>query len=459
MTSINDSQPQKKQDNTIYGKVPPNATDLERNILGSILLEPQLFDIVSEVINSECLYQEKNQKIFEAMRRVKANSVTIETMSVISELKKSSELESIGGPFEIMTLTKEVVNTSNTEAYSFIILQKYLQRELIRISGNLINDAYEDSANVLDLLDKAENAINKLAMRTVKKDFKKLSDGVTELADKIEFLKRQTHSVTGVPSRYKSLDSITHGWQPTDLIIIAARPSVGKTAFTLNLARNAANNEIKKIAVAIFSLEMSFNQLVARFTSMESELNLDNILTGRVPEYETRRLYDSFDRFDGYEIYVDDTPALSISELRPKARRLVSKYRVGMIIIDYLQLMTGEIRAGNREQEISKISRDLKKLAKELNIPIIALSQLSRAIETRSDKVPQLSDLRESGAIEQDADLVAFLYRPSEGEILQNSDLANKGMLKIAKHRNGSLSNFAFEVNNNIQRWDEIGFL
>ncbi|MES2004312.1 MAG: replicative DNA helicase [Bacteroidota bacterium] len=444
----------------VYGKVPPQAKELEEAVLGAIMLEKSAFDIAAEILDEECFYVDAHQKIFRAFKNLVSNSIPVDILTVVEALKASEELDAVGGPYYVTKLTNSVVSTAHLDAHCRIVVQKFIQRELIRISGEIIGAAYEDGTDVFDLFDMAEDAIYKISNNHFKKDYSALGDGVPEYIRKVEVLRHQEESVTGVPSGFPEMDKVTHGWQPTDLIILAARPSVGKTAFALNLARNAIINPIRSVPVGFFSLEMSKQQLLQRMISMDSGIWMERLSTGRIDD--TTVLMQSGDRMIKMPFYIDDTAALNSFELRAKARRMVNKHKVGVIIIDYLQLMSGDRgRSDNREQEISSISRNLKKLAKELNVPIIALSQLSRKVEDRGkgQKVPQLSDLRESGAIEQDADMVMFLYRPPEDEVKDDIELADKAMSKIAKHRNGKLESFAFEVDNNIQRWKEIGLL
>jgi len=374
----------------------------------------------------------------------------------------------VGSPYYVTKRTNAVVSSAHIEAHSRIILQKFIQRELIRISGEIIGDAYEDSTDVFDLLDDAESKLFEITNNHLRKDYNSIDTVLVNTIKRIEDLRQRNEDVTGVPSGFTHLDRVTYGWQNTDLIILAARPAVGKTAFALNLARNAAMHATKPTPVALFSLEMSAGQLVQRILSAESEIWLEKIARGKMEEHEMKQLYArGIQRLAQAPLFIDDTPALNIFELRAKCRRLKNKHNIGMIIIDYLQLMsgTGENRNGNREQEISNISRNLKGLAKELNVPIIALSQLSRAVEQRGAKegsrVPQLSDLRESGAIEQDADMVMFLYRPEYYDVTTSAEGENiKGLteVKIAKHRNGTLETVKLKALLHIQKftnWDE----
>ena len=342
-------------------------------------------------------------------------------------------------------------------------MQKFIQRELIRISGEIIADAYEDSTDVFDLLDDAESKLFEITNNHLRSAFEDINTVLVKTIQRIEDMRNRDEDITGVPSGFPSLDKLTYGWQPTDMIVLAARPSVGKTAFALNLARSAALHPTKPTPIVFFSLEMSSSQLVQRILSAESEIWLEKITRGKLEEHEMKQLYKrGIERLSNAPIYIDDTAALNIFELRAKCRRLKNKHDIGLIIIDYLQLMSGggDNKGGNREQEISKISRDLKGLAKELKVPIIALSQLSREVEKRKEgaKIPQLSDLRESGAIEQDADMVMFLYRPEYYDITANEmGESNKGetYVKIAKHRNGSLDTIKLRALLHIQKFVE----
>lgn len=451
----------------VYGKVPPQAKDLEEAVLGAIMLEKGAFDTVVEILKPECFYVDAHQRIFKAMKSLGNKSQPIDILTVVEELRSNEELDVVGGPYYVTKLTNAVVSSANIEAHSRIILQKFIQRELIRISGEIIGDAYEDSTDVFDLLDTAETKIYEVTSTHLRNSYESIDSVLVKTIQRIEDLRHKNEDVSGVPSGFSTLDKVTYGWQNTDLIILAARPAVGKTAFALNLARNAALNPSKPTPVAFFSLEMSAGQLVQRILSAESEIMLEKISRGKLEEHEMKQLYArGIQRLSQAPIYIDDTPALNIFELRAKCRRLKnSKTGIGMVIIDYLQLMsgTGDNRNGNREQEISTISRSLKSLAKELSIPIIALSQLSREVEKRKDgnKMPQLSDLRESGAIEQDADMVCFLYRPEYYDVTQNEmGESNRGEthVRIAKHRNGSLETIKLKALLHIQKfieWDE----
>jgi replicative DNA helicase len=453
----------------MYGKVPPQAKELEEAVLGAIMLEKSAFDTVIEILKPECFYVDANQRIFKAMQGLAIKSLPIDLLTVVEELKFREELDLVGGPYYVTRLTNAVVSSANIDAHSRIVLQKFIQRELIRISGEILGDAYEDSTDVFDMLDEAEGKLFEITNSHLRKNFDTIDAVLVKTIQRIEDMRNRDEDITGVPTGFPSLDKLTYGWQKTDLIVLAARPSVGKTAFALNLARSAAvtADPKKAVPVAFFSLEMSSSQLVQRILSAESEIWLEKISRGKLEEHEMKQLYKKgIDTLSKAPIFIDDTAALNIFELRAKCRRLKNKHNVGLIIIDYLQLMSGagENRNGNREQEISKISRDLKGLAKELQVPIIALSQLSREVEKRKEgnKIPQLSDLRESGAIEQDADMVMFLYRPEYYDITSNEmGESNKGetYVKIAKHRNGSLDTVKLRAMLHIQKFveDETG--
>ena len=446
----------------VFGKIPPQAKELEEAILGAIMLEKSVFDTVVEILKPECFYLEANQRIFRSMQSLASKSMPIDLLTVVEELKIKGDLEVVGGPYYVSRLTNSVVSSANIESHARIVLQKFIQRELIRISGEIIGDAYEDSTDVFDLLDDAESKLFEITNNHLRKNFDDIETVLMKTIQRIEDMRNREEDITGVPTGFPSLDKITYGWQATDLIILAARPSVGKTAFALNLARSAAMNPSKPTSVAFFSLEMSSAQLVQRILSAESEIWLEKIARGKLEEHEMKQLYKrGIDKLSKAPIFIDDSAALNIFELRAKCRRLKNKHNVGLIIIDYLQLMSGQTdRNSNREQEISKISRDLKGLAKELQVPIIALSQLSREVEKRKEgnKMPQLSDLRESGAIEQDADMVMFLYRPEYYDITSNEmGESNKGEthVRIAKHRNGSLETIKLRALLHIQKFVE----
>jgi replicative DNA helicase len=446
----------------VYGKVPPQANELEEAVLGAVMLEKDKLAEVLEIIQSEdCFYVDAHQKIYAAIRRLFDKGMPVDLLTVTEELRKNNELEIVGGAFYVTRLTMNVVSSAHVEAHARIVMEKFIQRELIRISGQVIGDAYEDSTDVFDLLDKAESNLYEITDKHLRKNFKSLKDVLVSTIQEIEENKNKKDDLTGVPSGFIALDKLTNGWQKTDLIILAARPSVGKTAFALNLAMNASMNASKQFPVAVFSLEMGAGQIVKRMLSAVTDVSMESISRGKMEEHEFIQLTQRMKKLAKAPIYLDDQAALNIFELRAKARRLKQRHDIQLIIIDYLQLMQASIdKSGNREQEISKISRDLKALAKELDIPIIALSQLNRGVESRKEsKVPQLSDLRESGAIEQDADLVMFLYRPEYYGINNNEmgeTIEGETHIHVAKHRNGSTDTLKVRFMKDYQRFVDL---
>ncbi|MCX8481257.1 MAG: replicative DNA helicase, partial [Sediminibacterium sp.] len=449
--------------NIVLGKVPPQSTDIEEAILGAIMIEKGAFDTVSDFLKPECFYADSHKSIYEAFLSLNNAGKSIDILTVVEELNKTDKLKLVGGAYYISKLTNTVVSSAHIETHARIVLQKFIQRELIRISGEIIQSAYEPSTDVFDLLDETESKIFNITNHYLKKNFEDMGTAIVKAMNKIEELRNKKEDISGITSGFKSIDNVTFGWQPTDLIILAARPSVGKTAFALNLALNAALQNNIETAVGFFSLEMSVSQLVMRVLSCVSEVPMNRLSRGKLEEYEFQQiLIKGVNRLEKAQIFIDETPALNIFEFRAKARRMVNRHHVKIIIIDYLQLMSGNAnnKNTNREQEISTISRNLKALAKELEVPIIALSQLSRAVETRkeSNKMPQLSDLRESGAIEQDADLVMFLYRPDYYEQTQNEhgeNIQGQVVLRIAKHRNGSLEDISLRARLDIQKFED----
>ncbi|HIA07320.1 MAG TPA: replicative DNA helicase [Flavobacteriales bacterium] len=426
--------------NLEHGKLPPQALELEEAVLGALMLEKDALTDVIDKLKPENFYKEVHQKIYQAICDLFSKSEPTDYLTVINELKRNGDLEVVGGPYYITQLTAKIASTANTEFHAHIILQKFIQRELIRISSGVIEEAYDDTIDVFDLLDNAESKLFEVAEGTIRGAPKKMTGLISQVLKRIEEAKNHKDGMSGVASGFTRLDRLTNGWQKADLIIVAARPAMGKTAFVLSMARNLAV-EFRK-PVAFFSLEMSSLQLVMRLISNETELDAEKLKRGQLTMAEWEQLHAQIDKLSDAPLIIDDTPALSVFELRAKSRKLMVKHQLELIVVDYLQLMTtGTEGKGNREQEISLISRSLKSIAKELNVPIIALSQLSRAVETRGgDKRPMLSDLRESGAIEQDADIVIFLYRP-EYYGIDEDDAQNptNGIAEviISKHRNG----------------------
>jgi replicative DNA helicase len=426
------------------GKLPPQALDLEEAVLGALMLEKDALSAVIDILKPEVFYKDAHQKIFESIQKLFTASSPVDILTVCAQLRQQGDLEMIGGAFYITELTNRVASAANIEYHARIISQKFIQRELIRISTDIINQSYEDTSDVFELLDYAEKNLFDIAQNNLRRDSRKIDDIVKESLKMLEALKGKEDTLTGVPSGFTALDRVTNGWQKSDLVIIAARPAMGKTAFVLSCARNAAVQFGKP--VVFFSLEMSSVQLTNRLISGEAEIEQEKIRKGQLEDWEWHKLTSKIGGLSEAPLIIDDTPALNVFEFRAKCRRLKAQYDIQMIIIDYLQLMQGKADGkgggGNREQEISSISRALKQVAKELNVPVIALSQLSRAVENRpgGSKKPMLSDLRESGAIEQDADMVLFLYRPEYYGLDQDENgnpTAGIGEVIIAKHRNG----------------------
>jgi replicative DNA helicase len=425
-----------------HGKLPPQALDLEEAVLGAMMLENDRLAEVIEILQSAVFYKESHQIIFNAIKRLFGNNEPVDILTVTEELRKTGELEIAGGAYFITMLTNRIASAANIEFHARIIIQKFIQRELIRVSSEIIREAYEDTTDVFDLLDKAETGLFAISETSIGKSYMDMQSIIKEAIREIAAGRNQEGKLRGVGSGFTELDRITSGWQKSDLVIIASRPGMGKTAFALTMARNAAI-EFKK-PVAIFSLEMSAVQLVTRLISSETEIPQEKLRKGSMEEHEWAQLNARITSLIEAPLYIDDTAALSIFDLRAKCRRLKAHHDIQMIIVDYLQLMQGSQETrGNREQEISSISRSLKILAKELEVPVIALSQLSRASEKRSAAAkPILSDLRESGSIEQDADMVLFIYRPEYYKIdtdESGESLAGVAEVLIAKNRNGPL--------------------
>jgi replicative DNA helicase len=428
------------------GKLPPQAIDMEEAVLGALMLEKDALTAVVDILSPNSFYKDAHKLVYESILDLFNSGEPIDLLTVVNQLRKNGSLELVGGAIFITELTSKISSASNIEYHARIITEQAMKRDMIKISSEIQKEAFEDTTDVFELLDKMEQSLFEISESNIKKNYVDMRSIMREAILELESKKGQKDGLTGVPSGFTALDRVTSGWQKSDLVIIAARPAMGKTAFVLSVLRNAAVDHNRP--VAIFSLEMSSIQLVNRLISSEAELDSEKIKKGNLADYEWQQLIHKTGKLTSAPLFVDDTPALSILELRAKCRRLKAQSDVQLIVVDYLQLMSGDSKGGsggNREQEISSISRALKKIAKELNVPVIALSQLSRAVETRGgDKRPQLSDLRESGAIEQDADIVMFLYRPEYYGITEDEDgnnTAGVGEIIIAKHRNGSLEN------------------
>lgn len=445
--------------NLEHGRLPPQAVDLEEAVLGAMMLEKEAVNVAIDILQPKSFYKDAHQKIFAVIQDLFQKSEPIDLLTITNSLRQNGELDIIGGPYYISQLTNKVASSANIEFHARIVAQKYIQRELIRISSEIISDAYDETTDVFNLMDKAESGLFSVTEGNIRKNWDDMSTLVRQAIKQIESAKNQDGNIVGTPSGFTALDKMTSGWQPSDLIILAARPAMGKTAFALTLCRNAAV-DFKK-GIAIFSLEMSSLQLVTRLISAESELSSGKLKNGNLRYDELAQIHTRIAGLTEAPIFIDDTPAISVFELRAKARRLKAQHDIQLLVVDYLQLMTaGGEGKGNREQEISTISRSLKSIAKELNIPVIALSQLSRAVESRGgDRRPQLSDLRESGSIEQDADMVIFINRPEYYGLTEdeagNSTLGVANII-IAKHRNGSVGDVQLKFTAELAKFGNL---
>jgi len=449
--------------NKVDGKLQPQAIDLERAVLGALMIDNESLSDTIDSLHSEYFYKREHQKIFEAIVKLFNNTQPIDILTVTEELKKMGEIDFVGGLSYISELTNNIASASNTEFHARIIAEKFIKRSLISISNNIINDAFNESVDIFDLLSSAEEKLFTVTEGTLRKSYDKMSVLIKGALENIEILRNKEDTLSGIPTGFSNLDRVTSGWQASDLIIIAARPGMGKTAFALSMARNIAIDYKK--AVGFFSLEMSSEQLVNRLIASEAQLGANKLRKGDLADHEMIQLHEKIKYLSEAPIFIDDTPALTIFELRAKARRLVKNHNVGILIIDYLQLMHAGGNAGNREQEISTISRSLKGISKELKIPVIALSQVNRGVESRSgvgSKRPMLSDLRESGAIEQDADIVTFIYRPEYYKIFEwdnGDDSRGQAEIMIAKHRNGSLANIRLKFTAEFAKFSNLDYM
>lgn len=442
------------------GKIPPQAVELEEAVLGAMMIDKKGIDDVIDVLSSDAFYDSKHQEIYAAIYQLFQNSEPIDILTVSNLLKKNGKLEFVGGDFFLIRLTQKVASSAHIEFHARIILQKYIQRKLISISSEIIENAYDDGTDVFELLDDAEAKLFEVTQGNLKKSSEDAGSLVKQALKKIQEI-GNSEGMSGLETGFTKLDALTSGWQPSDLVIIAARPGMGKTAFVISMAKNMAIDFGH--GVAVFSLEMSSVQLITRMISSETGLTSEKLRKGNLEPHEWEQLNVKVKKLSDAPIFIDDTPSLSVFDLRAKARRLVSQHGVKIIVIDYLQLMTAGGKAGgNREQEISMISRNLKALAKELEVPVIALSQLSRAVETRGgSKRPLLSDLRESGAIEQDADIVSFIFRPeyygmTEWDDDEHTPCEGQGEFIVAKHRNGGLDNIRLKFTGHLAKFSDL---
>ena len=444
------------------GKIPPQALDLEEAVLGAMMIDKKGVDDVIDILHPDAFYKEAHQLIYEAIYVLFQNSEPTDLLTVANQLRKSGQLEQVGGDFYLVGLTQKVASSAHIEFHARIILQKYIQRKLISISSEIIEEAYDETMDVFDLLDTAETKLFEVTQGNLKKGSEDAQGLVSQAIKKIQEISNK-QGMSGIATGFTRLDELTSGWQPSDLVILAARPGMGKTAFVMSMAKNMAIDFDEP--VAIFSLEMSSVQLITRMISSETGISSGKLRKGNLEPHEWEQLNVKVKNLSKAPMFIDDTPSLSIFDLRAKARRLASQHGIKIIIIDYLQLMTAgtsQKGGGNREQEISTISRNLKALAKELAIPVIALSQLSRAVETRGgSKRPLLSDLRESGAIEQDADIVSFIYRPeyyglTEWDDEERTPCEGQAEFIVAKHRNGGLDNIRLKFTGHLAQFSNL---
>lgn len=453
--------PERKAKNAIdtsYGHIQPQATDIERVVLGALMIDKDAFSIVSEILKPETFYEPRNQKIYRAIQTLSMNENPVDIMTVIEELRHEGALDDVGGPTYIVDLSSHVASSANIEYHARILAHKFMARQLISFAGVIETKAFDETTDVDELMQEAESSLFELSQKNMRQDYTQVEPVVDQAIKILQKAAANKGELTGIPTGYGKLDDMTAGWQASDLVIIAGRPAMGKTSFALSLAKNIAVDYQRPIA--FFSLEMNNVQLVNRLISNVCEIEGKKILNGQLDDEEWKRLDMNIGRLQTAPIYVDDTPGMSIFELRTKARRLVREKKVEIIMIDYLQLMNANgARFGSRQEEVSTISRSLKGLAKELDIPILALSQLNRTVEGREGlegKRPQLSDLRESGAIEQDADMVLFVHRPEYYRIFEDengNDLHGKAQIIIAKHRKGGTGDVLLDFRGEFTRF------
>ena len=429
---------------TSLGHLPPQSLETERLVLGALMIDKDAFTVVSEILRPETFYEPRNQMVYAAIQNLSIHQHPVDMITVTEQLKRDGTLEEVGGQLYVFELAAHVASSAHVEYHARILSQKFLGRELISYASRIETKAFDESNDIEEVMQEAEGDLFQLSQVNMRQDYTQIDPIVKRAVEIMQLAAANTGGLTGVASGFTKLDDMTSGWQKSDLVILAGRPAMGKTSFALSIAKNIAVDN--RVATAFFSLEMSNVQLVNRLISNTCEIDSKKIMNGQLDDAEWARLDKNIRKLDGAPLYLDDTPGLSIFELRTKARRLVREKGVQIIMIDYLQLMNANgMRFGNRQEEVSTISRSLKQLAKELDIPIIALSQLNRSVEKRDDndgKRPQLSDLRESGAIEQDADMVIFVHRPEYYHIYHDengNDLRGMAQIIIAKHRKGAV--------------------
>ena len=449
----------KSIDNTSYAHLQPQALEVERAVLGALMNDRDAYAVVCEILSPESFYEQRNQLIYSAIRDLSLAEKPVDVLTVTDELERQGCLDKVGGAIYIADLSNKVASSANIEYHARIIAHKFLARQLISFASEIETKAFDGSMDIDDLMQEAEGSLFELSRRNMRKDYTQIDPVISNAVEVIQKAAANKDGLTGVPTGYHKLDNITSGWQASDLVIIAGRPAMGKTSFALSMAKNIAADY--KVPMAFFSLEMSNVQLVNRLISNCCEIQGSKILNGQLKPDEWERLDKRLNNLIGSPLYVDDTPGLSVFELRTKARRLVRDHGVKIIMIDYLQLMNANgMRFSSRQEEVSTISRSLKQIAKELDIPILALSQLNRGVESREGlegKRPQLSDLRESGAIEQDADMVLFVHRPEYYHIYQDEngrDLHGMAQIIIAKHRKGATGDVLLNFRGEFTRFE-----
>ena len=456
-------KPQSSQVEDSLGRLQPQELEFEKSVLGALLLEKDAYSLISDILTPESFYDPRNQKVYSAISKLHVAQHPVDILTVVEQLRTDGTFDEVGGVAYLSSLTQNIVSSSHIEYHARVIAQKSTARELISYSANVQDKAFDPTQDIDELMQEAEGSLFKLSQKKLKKDYQQIDSVITEAYEMLHKAAERTDGMSGIASGFHALDRMTSGWQNSDLVILAARPAMGKTAFALSMAKNIAVDQ--NIPVALFSLEMSNVQLINRVIVNTCEIKGEKIKSGQLEDYEWAQLDNKIKDLIGKPMFVDDTPSLSVFELRTKARRLVKEHGVKLIMIDYLQLMNASgMSFGSRQEEVSTISRSLKGLAKELNIPILALSQLNRGVENRpggentlDSKRPQLSDLRESGAIEQDADMVIFIHRPEYYSLNKDengNDLRGKAVIIIAKHRNGAVGDVLLNFKGQYARFE-----
>ena len=456
-------KPQSSQVEDSLGRLQPQELEFEKSVLGALLLEKDAYSLISDILTPESFYDPRNQKVYSAISKLHVAQHPVDILTVVEQLRTDGTFDEVGGVAYLSSLTQNIVSSSHIEYHARVIAQKSTARELISYSANVQDKAFDPTQDIDELMQEAEGSLFKLSQKKLKKDYQQIDSVITEAYEMLHKAAERTDGMSGIASGFHALDRMTSGWQNSDLVILAARPAMGKTAFALSMAKNIAVDQ--NIPVALFSLEMSNVQLINRVIVNTCEIKGEKIKSGQLEDYEWAQLDNKIKDLIGKPMFVDDTPSLSVFELRTKARRLVKEHGVKLIMIDYLQLMNASgMSFGSRQEEVSTISRSLKGLAKELNIPILALSQLNRGVENRpggentlDSKRPQLSDLRESGAIEQDADMVIFIHRPEYYHLYKDengNDLRGKAVIIIAKHRNGAVGDVLLTFKGQYARFE-----